>query len=237
MDATIDPVSELSEDESVGEAIPFDDVQSPRSSANNAKKNYQEPSDEENEENEESEEAEDNDGIYVVEKITGHEFKKDGTLLLQVKWKGYDKPEDETLEPEENLLEGAEEVLEEYFRCLGGRPQKPEKPAKKRKLTSEARSTPEKALATRSRKSRGANGTETPEGSETIPDWVPKGKSWEQEVAAIETIIRDPETGGLVAFLQWENGRKSRVSVEQCYEKCPMRMLRFYEQHLVFKEG
>jgi chromobox protein 1 len=109
--------------------------------------------------------------------------------------------------------EGAEEILEEYFRCLGGRPQRPEKPTKKRKL-SEARST---------RKSRGANGTETPE-CETIPDWVPKGKSWEREVAAIETIIRDPETGGLVAFLQWENGRKSRVSVEQCYEKCPMRV-------------
>jgi chromobox protein 1 len=120
--------------------------------------------------------------------------------------------------------EGAEEILEEYFRCLGGRPQKPEKPAKKRKLTSEARSTPEKALATRTRKSKGANGTETPEGSETVPDWVPRGKSWEKDVAAIETIIRDPETGGLVAFLQWENGRKSRVSVEQCYEKCPMRV-------------
>jgi chromobox protein 1 len=197
MDAIIGPVSGPSEDESAGEAIPYEEA-----------------------------EAEDDDGIYVVEKITGHEFKKDGTLLLQVKWKGYDKPEDQTLEPESNLLEGAEEILEEYFRCLGGRPQRPEKPTKKRKL-SEARST---------RKSRGANGTETPEG-EAIPDWVPKGKSWEREVAAIETIIRDPETGGLVAFLQWENGRKSRVSVEQCYEKCPMRMLRFYEQHLVFKEG
>lgn len=29
---------------------------------------------------------------------------RQGTLLLHVKWKGYENPEDETMEPEENLL-------------------------------------------------------------------------------------------------------------------------------------
>lgn len=29
---------------------------------------------------------------------------RQGALLLQVKWKGYDDPSDQTLEPEENLL-------------------------------------------------------------------------------------------------------------------------------------
>lgn len=62
---------------------------------------------------------------YVVEQVVGHEFAKNvcailssldtiaksdaltmrqGALLLQVKWKGYDDPSDQTLEPEENLL-------------------------------------------------------------------------------------------------------------------------------------
>jgi chromobox protein 1 len=41
---------------------------------------------------------------YTVEKIMGHEFTKDGKLMLQVKWHGYDDPADQTLEPEENLL-------------------------------------------------------------------------------------------------------------------------------------
>lgn len=57
---------------------------------------------------------------YDVEKIMGHEFMKDvrcrlipwqcdrltgnqGALYFIVKWKGWDKPEDQTMEPEENL--------------------------------------------------------------------------------------------------------------------------------------
>lgn len=31
---------------------------------------------------------------------------RQGKLMLQVKWKGYDDPADQTLEPEENLLYG-----------------------------------------------------------------------------------------------------------------------------------
>lgn len=56
---------------------------------------------------------------YIVESIANHDFLKvctlihsgsdnhanheQGTLLLHVKWKGYDKAEDMTWEPEENL--------------------------------------------------------------------------------------------------------------------------------------
>lgn len=35
-----------------------------------------------------------------------------GSLLLQVKWKGYDDPADQTMEPEDNLL---------YVTCHPGR--------------------------------------------------------------------------------------------------------------------
>jgi chromobox protein 1 len=121
--------------------------------------------------------------------------------------------------------EGAEEALHEYFEKLGGRPQPPEKPSKKRKSMGEAKSTPD-STAKRSRKSRGANGTETPEGNDSVPDWVPDSKNWEREVTKVETITRDPQTGGLMAYLQWQNGKKSRVSIEQCYEKIPMKVSR-----------
>lgn len=60
------------------------------------------------------------------------------------------------------------------------------------------------------------------------PNWVPKGKSWEDKVDSVDTIIRDPKTGGLFAFLLWTNGKRSRVSIETCYEKCPLKVfLRF----------
>ncbi|GAD97568.1 heterochromatin protein, putative [Paecilomyces variotii No. 5] len=210
------PVEDISEDESSGEAIPYD----------NGKESGAEESDEE-------EEGED---VYVVEKIVGHEFKKD-TLLLQVKWKGYDKPEDQTLEPEANLLEGAKDALDEYYAKLGGRPEKPTV-GRKRKSLNEAKATPEKTTQKKPRKSRGTASAE-PAASENddVPDWVPKSKNWEKDILKVETIMRDPDTGSLMAYLLWNNGKKSRVSIEQCYEKCPMKMLRFYEQHLVFKEG
>ncbi|KAJ9319957.1 hypothetical protein DTO027B5_9067 [Paecilomyces variotii] len=208
------PVEDISEDESTGDAIPYD----------NGKESGAEESDEE--------EGED---VYVVEKIMGHEYKKD-TLFLHVKWKGYDKPEDQTLEPEENLLDGAKEAVDEYYAKLGGRP---EKPSRKRKSLNEAKATPEKATQKKPRKSRGTASAEpaASEENDDVPDWVPKSKNWEKDILKVDTIMRDPDTGSLMAYLHWNNGKKSRVSIEQCYEKCPMKMLRFYEQHLVFKEG
>lgn len=57
-----------------------------------------------------------------------------------------------------------------------------------------------------------------------MPDWVPKSKNWEKDILKVDTIMRDPDTGSLMAYLHWNNGKKSRVSIEQCYEKCPMKV-------------
>ncbi|KAL1966967.1 hypothetical protein VTN77DRAFT_3711 [Rasamsonia byssochlamydoides] len=220
-------LEDVSDDESTGDAIPFESAENGKKGKVKEEPKEEAPEDEESDENPE-------EGIYVVEKIVGHEFGKDGSLYLNVKWKGYDDPADQTLEPEENLLEGAKEAVEEYFESLGGRPQPPEKPTKKRKSMA---ATPESAGAKRGRKSRGAtNGTKTPEYAE-IPTWMPDSKNWDREVTKVETIMRDPETGNLMVYLQWQNGKKSRVSIDQCYEKIPMKMLKFYEEHLVFKEA
>lgn len=40
---------------------------------------------------------------FVVEAILAHDFDKKGKVLYQIKWKDYDKEEDLTWEPEENL--------------------------------------------------------------------------------------------------------------------------------------
>jgi chromobox protein 1 len=170
---------------------------------------------------------------YTVEKIMGHEFTKDGKLMLQVKWHGYDDPADQTLEPEENLLEGAKEILDEYFRAQGGRPEKPVAVRKRKSMGSVKAESETPAEPKRRRKSR-ANAeasTETPEASD-VPDWVPRSKSWEKDVQKVDTIIRDPKTNSLIAFLKWTNGKTAKVSIETCYEKCPRQMLKFYEQHL-----
>ncbi|KAJ5650634.1 uncharacterized protein N7484_004357 [Penicillium longicatenatum] len=199
-----------------------------------------------------SEDEEDEEGVYVVESILTHDFLK-GTLLLHVKWKGYDKVEDMTWEPEENLLDGAHDILAAYYKKIGGRPQKPSPqtpakagPGRKRKSMGESKVAPVEAPKSETKRRRKSaaqtQASETPaltednSENEDQTDWVPAGKNWDKELDAVDTIVRDPESQGLFVLLVWKNGKKSRVSIETCYEKCPQKMLKFYESHLVFKD-
>ncbi|KAJ5825606.1 hypothetical protein N7474_002744 [Penicillium riverlandense] len=195
---------------------------------------------EESEENGEEEDEE--DGLYVVEDILDHKFVK-GELELLVKWKGYEEPEDQTFEPEEGLLEGAHDIVAEYYRRIGGRPQPPPKPAKgpgrKRKSMTDAKPAPSltSPLSPTKRRKRSPREAEErakkEEGSEESDlNWVPKAKNWEKQVDSVDTIVRDPDTDTLFAFLKWTNGKQTKVSIQSCYENCPQKMLKFYESHL-----
>ncbi|OJD12040.1 hypothetical protein AJ78_07311 [Emergomyces pasteurianus Ep9510] len=215
---------QLSEDESGGESIPFNDDETRERSANNAVGplgEYEEDDDESGVEGED---------VYVVERITGHEFAKNGTLLLQVKWKGYEDPADQTLEPEENLIGGAEDVLKEYFALIGGRPERPSK--KRKSITGSTPTRDTVSSKKKPKKSRAAESNGTPETENNVADWVPKTKNWDSQVKSVDTIMRDPVTGNLFVYLNWNNDKKAKVSIQQCYEKCPQKMLQFYEQHL-----
>lgn len=131
---------------------------------------------------------------------------------------------------------GAMELLEEYFQSHGGRPQPPPKQApRKRKATGE-KPTPAKAQATkgvkRQKKSRcltdDADEEDKPElalADEDEENWMPKKENWENEVVKVDTIGRDAEGGdGLYAYLHWKNGKRSKVSMELCYKKCPIKV-------------
>ncbi|OJJ30493.1 hypothetical protein ASPWEDRAFT_177151 [Aspergillus wentii DTO 134E9] len=227
------PVQDQSDDESTGGSIPYD---------NNDTKD-EKPEKDESDDEEENDDNDENGEMYTVEKIVGHEYIKT-KLFLQVKWTGYDNPEDQTLEPEENMMEDAKEAVLEYYEAQGGRPQRT---IKKRKSMAETKPAPDKtADPKKRRRSKAATEAEPEAEAETatptadekeVPDWVPKTKNWENDVKNVDTIIRDSESGNLLAFLQWKNGKKAKVSIETCYERCPQKMLAFYEQHLVFKEG
>jgi chromobox protein 1 len=119
-------------------------------------------------------------------------------------------------------------VLDEYFKGLGGRPEKPE-PKKRKSMGRPPKSTPEKLEPRKRRKSRADTETDATKDKEKekekdsqVPDWVPKSKNWENEVKTVDTIVR--ERDGLVAFLHWNNDKKSKVSIEMCYEKCPRKV-------------
>ncbi|CAG7941156.1 unnamed protein product [Penicillium salamii] len=228
------PVEDVS-DEETGD-IPFNNAAKADDKQEDSDKQESDADDDEDDEN------------YVVEKIVRHDWLDDGTLKFFVKWQGYSAIKDHTWEEEENLMEGASEILNAYYKSIGGRPERASekpKPGRKRKSMGDASSksaTPSKAAAPpakRGRKSAAAKlaEAETPDSSVAPEDdqgWLPKGK-WDKDLKEVSTIQQGRHGEGLFAYLLFNNGKTARVSVQACYDKCPRKMLEFYEKHLVFK--
>lgn len=167
--------------------------------------------------------AESSEDEFIVEKILGHKFVK-GELVFHVKWQGWDNPEDQTWEPEDNMG-GAVDVMKEYFEEIGGRP---EMKGQKRKGRSsgahaESNSATPASLTKRLKQEK---------------QWSPPPGSWEHDVSHVDTVeeTRDPKTGELTkhAYLVWNNQKKTQHPLKHVYQKCPQKMLVYYESHLVF---
>ncbi|KAF3164944.1 hypothetical protein TWF788_000856 [Orbilia oligospora] len=173
------------------------------------------------EEEEEEEEGEGEDGEeeeYVVEKILDHKYE-DGILKYKVKWKGYEKKSDQTWEPEDTLEEVV--ALEEYLQEIGGRPS--QTPGKRGRKSTGGASTPAPKKTRVKQETAGED------------EWDPPAGSWEDDVRMIETLERNG--GDHICYIQWVNGRRSQHPLHVVYQRCPQKMLKFYESHLVFRDS
>ncbi|KAG6996361.1 Chromatin-associated protein swi6 [Fusarium oxysporum f. sp. conglutinans] len=61
--------------------------------------------------------------------------------------------------------------------------------------------------------------------------WSPPSGSWEDEIEKIDACEED-ENGKLIVYLIWKNGQKTNHGTQIIYEKCPQKMLQFYEEHV-----
>lgn len=125
--------------------------------------------------------------------------------------------------------EGAKDILGRYYTSIGGRPSEPEAngTARKRKSNTSLDGGTGSQSAKRVKKSNGDDD------EDETKQWLPPpNKAWEDYVATVQTIERDARDKELYAFLEWKNGKKTKVNIGQAYKKCPMKMLKFYEQHL-----
>ncbi|KAL1801211.1 hypothetical protein ACET3X_001553 [Alternaria dauci] len=169
---------------------------------------------------------------YVVEAIFNHRFNK-GLLQFDVKWEGYDDPKERTWESEENM-EGAVDVIKEYFQSIGGRPEP--KGQKRKGRPSLAGTKSDSGTAASSTKRAKADKVE-----KRVAQWSPPPGSWEHDVSWIDTVeqTKNPKTGELekFAYLVWNNGQKTQHPLKHVYQKCPQKMLGYYESHLVFTEN
>ncbi|KAK2074694.1 hypothetical protein P8C59_008882 [Phyllachora maydis] len=54
---------------------------------------------------------------------------------------------------------------------------------------------------------------------------------WEDHIARIDAC-EDEETNKLMIYLQWKNGQKTQHETKIVYQRCPQKMLQYYEQHV-----
>jgi hypothetical protein len=69
----------------------------------------------------------------------------------------------------------------------------------------------------------------------TDDQWPPQHlTSWENEVLEVETVERNP-SGVIYVYLRWKNGQYTCHPSPEVHQKCPLHLLRFYEDHLRFR--
>ncbi|KAI2468176.1 heterochromatin protein one [Annulohypoxylon bovei var. microspora] len=167
---------------------------------------------------------------YIVEKILSHVVEPSGAIKFKVKWEGYEKKSDQTWEDDENLKENASDILEDYLLRMGGREKIMEDAniaLKTKKRGRPASGTPTNGAKRRRNESHPDSAT--PPASSRV--WkVPVG-SWEDEVESIDAC-RDENTGKLIVYLTWKNGNKTQHGTKVVYQRCPQKMLQFYERHV-----
>ncbi|KAF5017738.1 hypothetical protein F66182_10308 [Fusarium sp. NRRL 66182] len=159
---------------------------------------------------------------FVVEAIKKHIIDDNGDLLFQVKWEGYEAKKDLTWEPEDNLKETAQEILDRYFDQFGGREklfEQTETAAKTKKRRRAANGTPS-TTSKRSRTNAAHPSASAPPA--TAKKWSPPAGSWEDEIETIDAC-EDEGSGKLIVYLIWKNNQKTKHDVDIIYKKCPQK--------------
>lgn len=117
--------------------------------------------------------------------------------------------------------EGAIDVLNEYFKSIGGRPEPKGQKRKGRPSVSGVKSGSE----TPSTSTKRAKQEKAPKVEKA---WSPPPGSWEHDVSYVDTVeeMRDPKTGklGRFVYLVWNNQQKTQHPLKHVYQKCPQKV-------------
>ncbi|CAO3703624.1 unnamed protein product [Rhizopus stolonifer] len=140
--------------------------------------------------------------VHTPEFICNHRTSEEGEKMYQVKWIGYDC-EDSTWELEDIVKEEWPGLLKEYLKDLK------EKAPKKTYDFGSAHLEENDAFFNN---------------LESIEDW-------EKEVDSI-VYIEKCKLPGFLVYVQWKAGYRSVHHSSQVNERCPQKMIDFYERHL-----
>lgn len=116
------------------------------------------------------------------------------------------------------------DLLDDYFEEIGGKPE-----GKKRKGRKSAAAESETSTSVMNKRIKKEK------------EWSPPPGSWEHDVDYVDTVeeLKEPQTGKKVryAYLVWVNQKKTQHPLPHVYQKCPQKMLEYYESHLVFSNN
>ncbi|KAG9238896.1 putative chromatin-associated protein swi6 [Amylocarpus encephaloides] len=178
---------------------------------------------------------------YTVEKIMSHLIDDEtGELIYEIKWEGYEKKSDRTWEPEENL-ETASAILAEYLESYGGKEKilaefEEKKAGKGGKGKKRARSSTGLANnGTAPKKGRKSHPAETTPPMSARKEFKPPTGTWEEDVIHIDAV-QGQKPDDVIVYLTWKGDHRTQHPLSQVYKRCPQKMLKFYEKHLVFKK-
>ncbi|KAF9901668.1 hypothetical protein EC991_005800 [Linnemannia zychae] len=232
------------------------------SSANAAKRQKADGSDDDEEGDEDEE---DRESEYEVEMVVGHKHVK-GKLHYHIKWNGYSS-DDNSWEDQDNvfctdLIEaywkrheeagGSRSDLKGIPKKDLGRPIKANgtatakkslknrsgyatvemAPAKRQKTSSAPKDAP-KVAPKDVRKSDDVGMNVDLSGSKWTPpkNWA----SWENKVETIQTVERINQQ--LLIRLAWKGGKETQHPIEEAHQKCPQKLIQFYESHIKFSQA
>ncbi|KAI9598171.1 hypothetical protein BDF19DRAFT_433739 [Syncephalis fuscata] len=172
------------------------------------------------------------EGVYEVEAIIGNRNRK-GRQQFLIKWKGY--PDDEnTWEDIENV--NAEELLEDYWRNFhanGGNKKKKES-SNKRRRSDVSNAEEFKLNDTPDDKSKlnssidSKSSINTPSSKTSLISDISYSIDWEDHVLKVETVERIANNNLL------ERWKQTVHHASQVHERCPLKLISFYEDHLNF---
>ncbi|KAI9297574.1 chromo-domain-containing protein [Neoconidiobolus thromboides FSU 785] len=172
--------------------------------------------DEEKSDKNQVEEGEEDEEVYIVEAILEHKKIKRGGYQYLIKWQGFPH-EENTWEDEDNIL--SKDLLDDYWKGKNKGKDSGSKTqiSKKRKTTAENK---DKDLEEN--------------GIELTHNYPPEDlEDWESEVVEIETIERNSK-GELIVYIVWKNGCHTSHNSKVVNERCPQKIIEFYQNHLKF---
>ncbi|KAG0275675.1 hypothetical protein BGZ95_008507 [Linnemannia exigua] len=83
----------------------------------------------------------------------------------------------------------------------------------------------------------GANKSSSNSNGANSNKWVPPKNwtSWEDKVETIQTVERSDQR--LLIRLAWKNGKETQHPIETAHEKCPQKLIQYYESHIKFSQA